>query len=287
VKFGLDVPTAGEWAQSEKVVELAVEADRAGWDGFFLWDIFLPAEESQPIIDPWVTLGAVASETERILIGAMVTPLPRRQPWEVARQVATLDQLSHGRVVFGAGLGWRTDEFTRFGANADLRQRAEQLDESLELLERFWTGETVAFRGRHYQVHGVRLLPTTAQKPRPPIWLAAGWPQRAPLRRASRWDGVCLMTNNQTTEERLSPAEVREAVDHVVARRGDLNDFDVAVNVFTPEEPDGGVAITNAMEEAGATWTIELSPQTFAEHLDLARRGPASTEGRSHGRGNA
>jgi len=107
MRFGLDVATDGPWADPRLLVELAREAESAGWDGFFVWDIFFPEEATDPVADPWIALAAVGAATSRIRIGAMVTPFPRRQPWDVARSLVTLDHLTDGRALLGAGLGWR------------------------------------------------------------------------------------------------------------------------------------------------------------------------------------
>jgi alkanesulfonate monooxygenase SsuD/methylene tetrahydromethanopterin reductase-like flavin-dependent oxidoreductase (luciferase family) len=274
VKFGLDVATTGDWSDPRRLVELAVAAEAGGWDGCFLWDVMLP-EGDAPVADPWVALAAIATATERIRLGVMLTPLPRRQPWEVARQLATLDQLSEGRMVFGAGLGWQDEEFRRLGLPSEARIRGQRLDESLELIDRLWTGESVTFDGEHYALDGVRLLPRPVQRPRIPVWCAAGWPRRTALRRAIRWDGVYLMTDNQATHERISPDDVRAVAELVAAERTAAGPFEIAVNVSTMGEADGGAAITAAMAAAGATWIIDLTPDTFDEHLALARRGPA------------
>lgn len=276
IHYGLDVATTGEWADPNVLVELAVAAEAAGWDGFFVWDILLPAgDETTPVADPWIALAAIAARTERIRIGALVTPLPRRQPWIVAKQVASLDVLSGGRVIFGAGIGWKAEEFTQFGRNADPALRAEQLEEALAILDAAWRGERLDFQGRHYTVRDVALHPVPVQRPGPPVWLAAGWPHRRPLQRAARGDGVYLMTDNQATRERLTPADVREAVAALQALRPDLSAFDVAANTDTAAVPEADAAASvQALAEAGATWLVELTPDTLDEHRALIARGP-------------
>lgn len=273
MKFGLDVATTGDWGDVRLLTELARNAEEAGWDGFFVWDVFL-TDDDIPVADPWVTLASIAATTSRIRIGAMVTPLMRRLAWEVARQTAAVDHLSGGRLIFGAGLGSGDREFQRLGLPTDLRQRAQSVEESLALIQRLWAGESVTTTGPNFQLNGVRLAPTPVQRPRIPTWLAAGWPRLQPLHRAAAWDGVYLMTNNQLTNERLSPAEVANAVAVVRGKRKGGGPFDIAANVSTADEPDGGSAITAAMAEAGATWTMELTPDTLSEHRALIRRGP-------------
>ncbi|HEX6656402.1 MAG TPA: TIGR03619 family F420-dependent LLM class oxidoreductase [Candidatus Limnocylindria bacterium] len=276
IHYGLDVATTGEWADPNVLVELAVAAEAAGWDGFFTWDILLPeGDQTTPVADPWIALAAIAARTQRLRIGALVTPLPRRQPWTVAKQVASLDVLSGGRVIFGAGIGWKADEFTRFGRPSDAATRAEMLDEALQILDAAWRGDDVSFSGTHYTVDGVVLHPLPVQRPGPPVWLAAGWPRRRPLRRAARGEGVYLMTDNQATHQRLSADDVRDAVAAIRELRGDMAGFDVAVNADTGDlTTDAAVEAVQSLADAGATWIVELTPETLDEHRALIARGP-------------
>ena len=173
---GLFVAPFGELADARVCADLAAEAEAAGWDGFFLWDHVAYAEPVREIADPWVTLTAIAMVTQRLTIGPLVTPLPRRRPHQLARETVTLDRLSHGRLVLGVGIGSeRTGEFDpeRFGEEGDMRARGAQLDAGLDALQGYWDG---------------------GFEPRPvdriPIWVAARYPNRKPLRRAARHDGL-------------------------------------------------------------------------------------------------
>jgi alkanesulfonate monooxygenase SsuD/methylene tetrahydromethanopterin reductase-like flavin-dependent oxidoreductase (luciferase family) len=159
------------------VADLAAHAEERGWDGFFVWDHIDYRAPVRALADPWVTLAAVAVRTRRVTIGTLVTPLPRRRPHQLARETVTLDRLSGGRLVFGVGLGGtRTGEFdpARFGEEGDARVRAQLLDDGIERLLAYWDGE---FEPR--PVHG-----------RIPIWVAVRWPNRKPLARAARFEGV-------------------------------------------------------------------------------------------------
>lgn len=160
------------------VAELAARAEERGWDGFFVWDHVAYAEPVRALADPWITLAAVAAATRRVLLGPLVTPVARRRPHQLARETVTLDRLSGGRLVFGVGLGSdRTGEFDpdRFGEEGDARARARLLDDGLERLEAYWAG---------------KFEPPPLQRPRIPVWVATQWPNRRPLRRAARWDGL-------------------------------------------------------------------------------------------------
>jgi alkanesulfonate monooxygenase SsuD/methylene tetrahydromethanopterin reductase-like flavin-dependent oxidoreductase (luciferase family) len=188
MRFGLSLPNAGPVV---RLVEIARLADSNGWDGVFLWDhVHLFRDMHLELHDPWVTLGAIAQATERVRLGTMVTPLPRRRPQKFAKEVVTLDHLSNGRVIVGVGLGFPpADEYTMFGEDAGDRHRADRLDEALDVVTALWTAEPVDHHRTHYSV-SAQLHPPPVQRPRPPIWVAAMWPNRRPVRRAERFDGV-------------------------------------------------------------------------------------------------
>lgn len=174
MKRGLFVAPFDELADARLLAELARDAERAGFDGFFLWDHVAYRPPVRAILDPWICMAAIAVATERVLIGPLITPPARRRVHKLARETATLDLLSGGRLVFGAGLGSdNSGEFSQFGEEADAKARATLLDDGLAELQRYWDG---AF------------LPAPAH--RIPIWLAARWPNRRPIRRAARFDGV-------------------------------------------------------------------------------------------------
>ena len=176
MKFGLDVATTEEWSDVGRLTELAVEAEAAGWDGFFPWDVLLTADGG-PVADPWLTLASVALATTKLRIGAMVTPLARRLPWDVAKTVAELDQLSDGRMVLGVGLGSGDSEFTSLGLPTDLRQRADAVDESLAVIDALWSVGPARFVGRHYRIRrcsdGAQAATTTTSPDLDRCWLAA------------------------------------------------------------------------------------------------------------------
>ena len=177
MRFGLCVASIGTYSDPRNVVTLAEEAETAGWEGLLFWD-HLAFVWGAPGADPWVTLAAVATSTSRLLIGTNVTPVPRRRIHVLAHQVATLDVLSGGRVVFGAAIGGKPEEFTAFGETGDARERAEMLDEGLDLLRRLWLGERVIHHGRHYTFEGVELKPRPVQE-HLPIWIGGNAGRRS------------------------------------------------------------------------------------------------------------
>jgi alkanesulfonate monooxygenase SsuD/methylene tetrahydromethanopterin reductase-like flavin-dependent oxidoreductase (luciferase family) len=186
MRYGIVTPNLGEYADPRVAIRLARAAEAAGWEAFFVWD-HLGFVRGVPSGDPWIILSAVAALTTRLKLGLAVTPLARRRPQVVANAMASLDLLSGGRAIFGAGLGGAPEEFTAFGEPGDPKERAAMLDEGLQILDGLWSGETVTHRGRHYAVQGVSLAPRPLQRPHLPIWIGG---EGAPaLRRAARWDG--------------------------------------------------------------------------------------------------
>jgi len=242
VHHGICLANIGTYSDPRVGVRVAEAAEASGWDGVFIWD-HLAFVWGAPAADPWITLAAVAGATSRVRIGTAVTPVARRRPQVLAHEVATLDVLSGGRVVFGAGLGGSPVEFGKFGEPTDAAVRAAMLDEGLDLLRRFWSGDEVTHRGDHFTVEGVRLAPTPVQ-PRVPIWIGGNRP--ASLRRAARWDGW-LADSADPTGMTLSPDDVARSLDWI--GRGD--DFDVAV-LGQSDRGDPG-----AYERVGATWWLE------------------------------
>jgi alkanesulfonate monooxygenase SsuD/methylene tetrahydromethanopterin reductase-like flavin-dependent oxidoreductase (luciferase family) len=234
---GIFVAPFDELSEPRLVAELAARAEAAGWDGFFVWDHVEYRAPVSAVADPWVTLAAVATATERLTIGPLVTPLPRRRPHQLARETVTLDRLSGGRLVLGVGLGSdRTGEFdpARFGEEGDPRARAALLDDGLERLSAYWAGE---------------FEPRPLQRPRIPVWVAARWPHRRPLARAARWDG-------------LFPIDLPgpEALVEMAAEIGREEGYDLVVENPAGTDPDPWI-------EAGATWCLtSFGPQpTVAE----------------------
>jgi alkanesulfonate monooxygenase SsuD/methylene tetrahydromethanopterin reductase-like flavin-dependent oxidoreductase (luciferase family) len=189
MRHGVYLPNFDLFGEAGVLVELASLAEASGWDGFFIWD-HLQWPDAEPAVDPWVALGAIAANTDRLRLGPMVTPLPRRDIVKLARETASVDRLSGGRLVLGVGLGWEgIPEWDSFGHEPDKRVRAEILDEGLDVLAALWSGEPVDHRGAHFQVVTPGMAPP-AQVPRVPVWVGGGWPATRPFRRAAQWDGV-------------------------------------------------------------------------------------------------
>ncbi|KJE78029.1 LLM class flavin-dependent oxidoreductase [Ferrimicrobium acidiphilum] len=273
MRFGIFLPPFHDFADPRAVVELASSAESAGWDGIFLWDHML-SEPGFAVADAWITMAAIASKTEVLRIGAMVTPLARRRPWVLARQIASLDHLSSGRLIVGVGLGddgWR--EFSSFGEKVNPKDRATQLDEALELLQLFATGEAVDFNGVEYQVHAPPFLPRPLQRP-VPIWVAGRWPNRRPMERASRYQGFFPIF---AAPEPLAMPELDdiEAITQHLPPTGPVYDLVVRYAMSSANEPIEEAA---RLAEAGVTWILEnfgaFGPD-FETIREIVAAGPA------------
>jgi alkanesulfonate monooxygenase SsuD/methylene tetrahydromethanopterin reductase-like flavin-dependent oxidoreductase (luciferase family) len=247
-RTALFLPIFGELSDPGLVATLAVEAEAAGWDGLFVWDHMLYRPPVTDIADPWVTLAAVASATERLRIGPMVTPVARRRPQKLARETVSVDRLSGGRLIFGAGLGGDPGrELSALGEETDAVARRDLMEEGLDLLVRMWSGEPVEHAGPAFTAEGVTFRPPPVQRPRIPVWLAARYPHRAPVRRAARYDGLFPIGLG-------SPDDLRAMLAVVAAHRpDDAVDarFDVAVQGRVGTDPRPWI-------EAGATWWLVL-----------------------------
>lgn len=272
MRFAINVPNFGDLADVRHTAELAAAAEEAGWDGFFVWDhVHATFGPVSPMADPWVLLTAVALATDRMRIGTMVTPVPRRRPWTLARETVTVDRLSGGRLVLGVGIGFPPDlEFAAFGEDPDARERGRKLDEGLEVLTALWSGEPVTFAGDHYSLSDVRFLPTPVQRPRVPIWVAQMYPHRAPLRRAAHWDGLVPM---HETDVFPTPAKIDEVVSDVRSRRNSADPFDVNVPIVVPDDRSAARRLVRDHETAGATW-LQIGATTPAELGALVATGP-------------
>ena len=253
MQYGLDVSITGAYAEVALLADLAALAEASGWDGFFVQDGVLPAQ-SEAMIDPWLALCAIALATKRLRIGALMTPMAVYRPWQLARQAVSLDHLSGGRLIFGAGLGFKDEDFLAVGEDATARVRAEKLDEGLALLHLFWKGVPFSFTGKHYQIRQAQLLPTPIQSPSIPIWIAGVWPHRKPLRRAATFDGLYI-ASEQATGEPLTPTDLHEAVTYVRSQRQQTSPFDVVFAGVT--EATQAAAVIQPYVQAGATWWLE------------------------------
>jgi alkanesulfonate monooxygenase SsuD/methylene tetrahydromethanopterin reductase-like flavin-dependent oxidoreductase (luciferase family) len=263
VRSALWVPLFGELADPRVVCDLAAEAEEAGWDGFFVWDHVRWRPPVRDVADPWITLAAIATATTSIRFGPLVTPLARRRPAKVARETATLDQLSGGRLTLGVGLGSDRfgQEFSITGEELDDRRRARMLDESLEILTAAWSGDTVRHQGEHYTVGGMRFLPRPVQRPGVPVWVAGFPGNRKPMLRAAGHQGffpVNLEHPDQLAEIVATITTLRRQ-----AGADNADPYDIVAAGGPGDDPSPYAA-------AGATWWLaEFAPDTVT--IDMVR----------------
>ncbi len=269
--FGVTLPNTGYGGEPATLVQLAVDAEEAGWDGVFFWDTpyaVAPGETPSPFADAWVLLSAAAVRTGRVRLGTMLTPLAWHRPWLIARQAATLDRLSGGRLTLAVGLGAPPDEGPWFGGDEPGRRtRAAMLDEGLAVLEGLWSGEPFAFEGDHFRLREVTFRPRPVQQPRVPIWVVgawprdpAMWPRRTSMRRAIRYDAL-LPNVFGAGGEMVFEASPGEALGDLRAMRAWIDrersgdgPYDIVIERGLP-----GVDAAEAArwEEAGATWWLD------------------------------
>ncbi|MEQ8841751.1 MAG: LLM class flavin-dependent oxidoreductase [Acidimicrobiales bacterium] len=263
MQHGIFVAPFGRFADPHKLVDLAAIAEESGWDGVFLWDHVLRPETNE-IVDTWVALGAMAAATETIRLGPMVTPVPRRRPIKLAREILTVDLMSDGRLTVGVGSGTDSGgELSRFDEIVDARVRGARLDEGLDIVARLLEGETLAHVGEHFRVDGVSLEPRPAQRPRPPIWCAARGTAMKPVRRAAGYEGVFPIEVDADSFSRM--------LDEVATVRGNLDGFDVCLRT----NHDG---VPPPFADRGATWLLRAFPPVVEHSKVFAAvvHGPSS-----------
>jgi alkanesulfonate monooxygenase SsuD/methylene tetrahydromethanopterin reductase-like flavin-dependent oxidoreductase (luciferase family) len=283
---GLAVPCFAE--DPMELARLGIEAERAGFDGFFLWDhmVFSNTGDGPPIVDPWLVLAVVAASTSRIRLGTMITPVPRRRPWQLARETTTLDRLSNGRLILGVGIGSPAyGDFGIFHEPSGERERAELLDEGLDVLAGLWSGEKFSYQGSHFTVDPVRFTPTPVQRPRIPVWVGGVLPAARPIARAARWDGMVPIRFAGGSLVRPSAEDIAGTAATIAAARGaspapagsasarraaaggaaagptagPAADYDMVVWAEIAAEPAEVPEIAVPYQASGVTWWIETA----------------------------
>ena len=252
MKYGFVLPSG----DIHSLIELAVEAEAAGWDGIFYWDAIC-IESAGLMYDPWVVLAAIATHTKRVHIGAVLTPLSRRRPWKLARETVTLDHLSNGRLIVPVGLGALDDGgFTKVGEVTDRKIRAELLDEGLEILTGLWNGQPFSFHGQHYHLEEMTFLPPSLQSPRIPIWVVGAWPRIKSMQRVLHYDG--LLAAKLPGDADMTPADIRAMKAYIDERRIATTPFDIVWEGETSaQDREQAISIVRPWAEAGVTWWLE------------------------------
>ena len=253
-------------------LEHAVLAERAGWDGVFVW-------EAAYGVDAWTLLAAMAQRTRRGRLGTMLTPLPWRRPWKVASQAVTLDQVSGGRAILAVGLGAVDTELGKTGEETDRRTRAEMLDEGIDLITGLWEGR-LRFTGRHYQVDleardDLGAVAKPVQRPRIPIWVVGAWPRPKSMRRVLRCDGLLPACMDERGFRACTPDDIRATRAWLEEQGGVQPGFDIVTEGETPADDRAAAgSIMIPWAEAGCTWWLETRwemPHDSAERMREVR----------------
>src|SRR5216684_494360 len=254
MKYGAYVPNFGPYGDARILADLAYEAEEAGWDGFFLWDqvsktTLTPSVD--PLVDPWIALAAIALRTHTLRLGTLVTSLPRRRPWMVARETVSLDHLSAGRLIFGVGSGGGYFDFEALGEASDPTTLAALLDEGLEVLTGLWSGE--------------------------------------PYRHAARWDGVIPIGRDLPITTMLTPAQMQDIARYVASQPGYTTTFEVVHSGITAgTDAAHDREVVAAYQQVGVTWWVEkILPERWGSWTDWPleamrariRRGPPKGAG--------
>jgi len=187
VKLGVIVSPAAGWGY-EELAELARSSERAGFESFWVSDHFYGGEgfPDRDCFEAWTLLAGLARDTERIRLGCLVAAAQYRNPALLAKIVASVDQMSGGRIEFGIGAGWKEGEYKAYGYEfAAAGDRVTQLREALEICTRLWTEERATFHGKHYRIDDAVCAPKPAQRPHPPIWVGGSGPRV--MRTAARY----------------------------------------------------------------------------------------------------
>jgi len=273
MRYGVYVPNFGPYGNARVLADLAYEAEEAGWDGFFLWDQVSKttlAPTFDTMVDPWIALAAIALRTRTMRLGTLVTPLPRRRPWMLARETVSLDHLAAGRLICGVGSGGGYFDFEALGEATDAKTLAGLLDEGLEVLTGLWSGEPYRHEGTFYHIKEAQFLPRPLQSPRIPIWVAGMWPAKAPLRRAARWDGVVPIGRDLPLTGMLTPAQMHEIVRSIASEPGYTLPYEIVHSGIT-----GGTdtahdrEVVAAYQQVGVTWWVEkILPELWGSWTD-------------------
>ncbi len=282
MRYGFVLPGG----DARTAADMAWEAEKAGWDGFFVWE---------PIwgVDAWVALTAAAMRTERIKLGTMLTPPSRMRPWKLASETATLDNLSGGRVILAVGLGATDTGFAEFGEVTDRKIRAELVDEALDIITGLWKGQPFSYEGKHYKVKPspFPIVPAPpVQQPRIPIWVVGAWPSDKSMSRVARYDGLLPQVIDKVNAfpavptnhaRQATPAELQTMVEFIRKNRPPDTPFEVVVEGKTPGiDPAKGSLIVKEWTDAGATWWNEtmwdasLDEAGMKQVRERIRQGP-------------
>lgn len=275
--YGIVLPNWIVGRDTEQLVEFAVAAEEAGWDGVCLADhLMFPhgdydGPDNMEFHDPWITMASIATRTDDITMTSWITPIPRRQPWQLARDLATLDQLSGGRIILGTGLGVIPTNYTPFGDTDDPVTLGQRYDEALDIIAGLWQGEPFSYDGDHYSIDDAVLLPTPNQDPRIPIVAGGVWPHKKPIQRGARWDGIVPHFEGDGVipgEDDKTPADVvRELLTYYHEHTDDPGEIMLPI-----DPPESSPEYLDVCQEFGVTWmyTTDLRGSDYVSNPEAA-----------------
>jgi probable F420-dependent oxidoreductase len=293
MKFALGLyqhhPIDPAFVAPDFITAFARAAERVGFDALYFTEHPMPGDEwlatgGHDALDPFVGLAFAAAATRSLRVLTNLTVLPYRNPFLLAKTVATLDRLSGGRVILGVGTGYLKPEY--FAMGVDFDERNELFDESLEVCRLTWTGRSVTYEGRHFSARACTALPTPLQDPMP-VWIG-GNSKLSRRRVAERAQGWMPMPNPKALASTRRSA-VLETLDELDAMIGYLNDHAAAVGRTEPIDImymsfEGGIpgergwdaerhmADVRAQAALGVTWqAVNAVGSTRAEVLDMVR----------------
>ena len=250
------------YADAREFAELAVLGESCGWDAVLTWEAVWG-------VDAWVTLAAASMNTDRIKLGTLLTPVSRVKPWDLASRVGTVDRLSRGRTILGAGLGALHEGWTAFEADEGRRTRAEKMDECLQIYAGLMRGQPFEFSGRHYSAKPTDFVvpDLPVQQPRPPVWVVGahvvGRSRQPSLERAARWDGLLPQVVDGGRRGRAAtPDQLAELVSAVREMREAAGLPWQGYDVILEADTYAGKETTNPSDPAvwaavGVTWWVE------------------------------
>lgn len=281
MKLGVHLPHVGPLATRQGVAAFARMAEDAGFESLWVSDHIVvprdmttpypytrdgrfPVPPDMPYLEAVATLLYVAGCTERIALGTSVCIIPWRNPVLLAKQLATLDVLSGGRLIFGGGTGWFPEEF--LALDVPFEHRGTRTDEYLQVMLALWTAEAPRFAGRFYSIDNVGFAPKPLQRPHPPLWI--GGDSANALRRAGRFGQAWHAPAGKTAEQLA--AGLAEARRHAASAGRDPAEVQLTVRTRLPRDrwPDDAISLLHAYAAAGVAHAVL---ETFAPDLDTAR----------------
>ena len=264
MQIGVHLPHVGPSATRENLLEFARRMEGLGYDSLWVSDhVVIPRQyesrypynpagrlgwEDLPLLEPLSTLLFVAGVTERVRLGTTVLVLPMRNPVLHAKIMATLDHLSGGRVILGAGVGWLKEEFDAL--DEPFEHRGARTDEYIAVIKNLWTKDDPSFEGRYYRLGNVACYPKPVQQPHPPIWI--GGNTDPALRRAARlgdaWHGA-----GSTPEEVAAAAEKLRAYAREAGRAPEAIAVTVRTGLRADDAPDTVLERMRRYKDAGVS----------------------------------